>query len=194
MTKKKIICILVAVIVIMSIAGSVLCSCRYRQPEKKVYEAGESFVCNGVEYTLINMEFCSFYDAMSKYDMTVDDFMFGDDYMIWADNKKVAIGKIKVSAVSENYDYSVRNITSFNRFFVFKSHEYDFERKLNEEGYDTVEFLADGPKTVYVAYSLLDYAFSEKAWNNLSVDDMSVYVYDENNSVYNFMNMDGTMP
>lgn len=193
MTKRKIICIAMLAIAIISAIGSVLSCNRYKQPEQKVYGKEESFVCNGIQYTLKNIEMYSFYDAMSKYDMTTEDLMMGEDYLEWADNKKVFIGEIEITAVSEDYEYDFNAILGYNECFISSSHEYDFERKLNEQGYKSFEFEVGDKKTIYVAYSLLDYAFLEKTWNVISNRDISIYVYDTQNCVYHFMNIDGIM-
>lgn len=194
MKKRKIICISILIIVIMSAVGSALCCNRYKQPEKKVHGKEESFVCNGIQYTLKNIEMYSFYDAMSKYNMTTEDLMFGEEYLDWADNKKVFIGEIEINVVSEDYKYDINSILGYNECFVSSSHEYDFERKLNEKGYKSFELKKGDKKTIYVAYSLIDYAFFEKTWNDISEKDVSIYVYDTQNCEYHFMNIDGIMP
>ena len=194
MVKRKIICISILVIIIMSIIGSMISCNRYKQPEKKVYGKEESFVCNGIQYTLKNIEMYTFYDAMSKYGMTTEDLMMGEEYMEWADNKKVFIGEIEINVVSEDYEYDINSILGYNECFVSSSHEYDFERKLNEKGYKSFELKKGDKKTIYVAYSLIDYAFFEKTWNVISAKDVSIYVYDTQNCEYHFMNIDGIMP
>ena len=196
MKKRKIICIsiLILIIAVMSIVGSVLCCNRYKQPEKMVHGKEESFICNGIQYTLKNIELYSFYDAMSKYNMTTEDLMFGEEYLEWADNKKVFIGEIEFTVASEDYEYDINSILGYNECFVSSSHEYDFERKLNEKGYKSFELKKGDKKTIYVAYSLIDYAFLEKTWNTMSAKDVSIYVYDNQNCEYHFMNIDGIMP
>ena len=194
MIKRKIICISMLIMVILATIGSVLCCNRYKQPGKKAHSKEESFVCNGIQYTLKNIEMYSFYDAMSKYGMTVEDFMAGESYMEWADNKKVFIGEIEFTVVSEDYEYYINDILGYNECFVSSSHEYDFERKLNEEGYKSFELKKGDKKTIYVAYPLIDYAFLEKTWNTISAKDVSIYVYDTQNCEYHFMNIDGVMP
>lgn len=194
MKKRKIICISILIIVIMSAVGSALCCNRYKQPEKKVHGKEESFVCNGIQYTLKNIEMYSFYDAMSKYGMTVEDFMAGESYMEWADNKKVFIGEIEFTVVSEDFEYEMGYILGYNECFISSSHEYDFERKLNEKGYKNLELKKGDKKTIYVAYSLVDYAFLEKTWDAISAKDISIYVYDTQKCEYHFMNIDGIMP
>ena len=194
MKKRKIISISILLIVIMSTIGTVLSCNRYKQPEKKVHSKDESFVCNGIQYTLKNLEMYSFYDAMSKYGMTVEDFMAGESYMEWADNKKVFIGEIEIVVVSEDFEYNFNDILRYNECFISSSHEYDFERKLNVKGYKNNELKKGDKKTLYVAYSLIDYAFLEKTWNAMSTKDVSIYVYDTKNCEYHFMNIDGIMP
>ena len=192
--KKKIICISVLIITIISIIGAVLSCNRYKQPEKKVHSKEESFICNGIQYTLKNIEMYSFYDAMSKYGMTVEDFMAGESYMEWADNKKVFIGEIEFTVVSEDFEYEMGYILGYNECFISASHEYDFERKLNEKGDQNFELKKGDKKTIYVAYSLMDYAFLEKTWDAISAKDISIYVYDTQKCEYHFMNIDGIMP
>ena len=43
---------LCAYIIIMSIIGSMISCNRYKQPEKKVHCKEESFICNGIQYTM----------------------------------------------------------------------------------------------------------------------------------------------
>ena len=196
MKKTRIIlCIITFVLIAVSVSCSAVCCNRYKQPSQKVYKCGESFVVEGLEYKLKNIEMYTFYDAMSKYNMTADDFMVGEEYLDWAPRKKVFIGEIEITCVSEDYRYDVNgNILGYNRYLISSSHEYDFERKLNGNGYNQLELKKGEQKTIYVAYSLMDYAFFEETWENLSVDDISIYVYDSNNGIEYFMNMSGKNP
>ena len=194
MTKKKIIGISILIIAIMSITGSVLSCNRYKQPEKEVHGKEESFVCNGIQYTLKNIEMYSFYDAMSKYNMTTEDFMFGEEYVKTADSKNVFIGEIEISVVSEDFEYDFNSIDGYNECFISSSHEFDFERKINEQDYKSIELKKGDKKNIYVAYSLSDYAFLEKTWDDMSARDISIYVIDTQNCEYHFMNIDGIMP
>ena len=178
--KKRIIGIsIVIVILVLWVVRVVVVSNRYTLPEIREIKIGESFTAQGITYKYESMEMYDYEGIMEKYELNPEEMLFGDSLNFY--EKKYYVMKYTITIEDDDYKYSNHNFGHINKYSTGFHQELPFIYALNGGSRVNMEKGESGP--FYMVISLIDYDYTEETFDSLSVDDMTIYFYDQKTAI-----------